>query len=51
MEKQLEFWKDKCLDLKLGLNMQTLQQKENSEIYSNRDDKEHQIYKDQMEKN
>lgn len=22
MEKQLDFWKDKCLDLKLNLNMQ-----------------------------
>ena len=31
--------------------MQSLQQKDNTDIYSNRDDREHQIYKDQMEKN
>ena len=54
LEKQLEFWKDKCLDLKLGLNMQTLQQNENSEIYQSNNQvdqfqREHQTYKDTME--
>lgn len=24
LEKQLKFWEDKCLDLKLNLNMQTV---------------------------